>query len=140
MSDGAIVLIALLCADAGVTALVPPDADPPRISGDALGQNVALPALRVWKVSSSDLNIPAPGTHRWVTQRVQVEAHAENVPQAKALLRAVRRALADRRIAEHDGLTGIKIHTAGEGPEGFSADTGARVATQDFRVAYNEER
>ena len=139
-NDGAVVLIALLCDDANVTAMVPPDADPPRITEDVLAQGTTLPALRVHTVSNTDTNISAPGPRRWVRQRVQVDCHGGTKPEAKALRQAVRRALADRRIDQFEDLTIIRINTAGRGPDGFDPDTGARVATQDFFVSYNEER
>lgn len=137
--DGAAVILNLLAQDAGVTAMVPAEADPPRLTGDVLGQTVTLPAIRVMKISSTDRNILKPGARRRVTQRIQAEAHGRTMPEAKVLLKAIRKACADRLLPELGGLTEIAVHTDGEGPEGISADTNARVALQDFRVSYNEE-
>lgn len=138
--DGSAVILSLLCGDATVSALVPANAEPPRITGDVLGQGVALPAYRVWKVSGGHESVIAPGVHRWVSQRIQLEAHGETLAQVKALMAAARHACREQRIAALGTLTNVVIELAGEGPEGISIDTGARVATQDFRVGYNEVR
>lgn len=138
--DGVAVILALLAEGENVTKLVAPDAEPERISGDALAEGVTFPALRATLISSIDRNILSPGMTRMVTQRVQVEAHAGTVPEMKALIKAVRSDCADRIIAEMGGLTNITVHTDGRGPDGISADTGARMATQDFKVTFNEER
>ncbi len=141
--DGAAVIVALLTADAEVTALVPAGENPPRISADALAQNVALPAIRVMKISSSDRNALSRGTQVKITQRIQVEAHAATLPGARAVMEAIRGACSYRiepSVAGVSGLSRVVVLSAGEGPEGISGDTMARVETQDFLVSYNKDR
>lgn len=138
--DGAAIILDLLANDSGLTALVSASDNPSRISGDALGQGVTLPAVRVWKIDGFDRNILSPGAKVRVTQRVQVESHAATIPSMKQVHAAIRAACADQIIASLGGLTEIVVLTQGEGPEGLSPDTMARVATQDFSVSYNEAR
>ena len=135
--NGVAVIIQLLCDDAGVTALVDPDASPSRISGDTLGQGVVLPAIEVELVSSVDRNIPAPGGNRHVRDRVTVRGHAETVPDLAVLMKAIKLACANQ-MPEVDGLSHVTVHTDGAGPQGINPATMARARTQDFLVRYTE--
>lgn len=133
--NGVIAVRSLLVADAGVTALVPAV----QIMAGVIPQGVALPAISLMSVSSTDRNILLPGTSRRVAERVQVTVLVASYPAAKSIIRAVRAAAADRMpiIA---GLTDVTVHTDSAGPDFLDAETGIHMQTQDFRVAFNEAR
>ncbi len=133
--NGVIAVRSLLVADAGVTALVPAV----QIVAGVIPQGVALPAISLMSVSSTDRNILLPGTSRRVAERVQVTVLVASYPAAKSIIRAVRAAAADRMpiIA---GLTDVTVHTDSAGPDFLDAETGIHMQTQDFRVAFNEAR
>ena len=133
--NGVIAVRALLVADTGVTALVPAI----RIVAGVIPQGSALPAISLMSVSSIDRNIPAPGSKRRVTERVQVTVLAVSYPAAKALIRAVRAASADRMPAI-GGLTDVTVHTDSAGPDFLDEETGIHMQSQDFRVSFNEAR
>lgn len=133
--NGVIAVRSLLVADTGVTALVPMA----RIVAGALPQGTILPAIALMSISSVDRNVPAPGPKRRVTERVQVTALAASYPAAKAIIRAVRAAAADRMPAI-DGLTDVTVHTDSAGPDFLDEETGIHMQTQDFRVSFNEAR
>jgi hypothetical protein len=130
---GVVVVVQLLIADAGVTALVPPA----QIVGDTVAQDTPLPNISAQQISSVDLNIPAPGATRHVTQRIQTTIRAASRPEAKAILKAVRRAGA-AKMPLIAGVSDVVSQTDGEGPDGTEPETGARLQAQDFRVSYNE--
>ncbi|KPH62997.1 DUF3168 domain-containing protein [Novosphingobium sp. ST904] len=133
--NGVIAVRSLLVADTGVTALVPAA----RIVAGIIPQGTSLPAIALMSVSSTDRNIPAPGPKRRVTERVQVTVLAASYPAAKAVMRAVRAAAADRMPAI-DGLTDVTVHTDSAGPDFLDEETGINMQTQDFRVSFNEAR
>ena len=133
--NGVIAVRSLLVADTGVTALVPMA----RIVAGALPQGTILPAIALMSISSVDRNVPAPGPKRRVTERVQVTVLAASYPAAKAIIRAVRAAAADRMPAI-DGLTDVTVHTDSAGPDFLDEETGIHMQTQDFRVSFNEAR
>ena len=133
--NGVIAVRSLLVADTGVTALVPVV----QIVAGSLPQGSGLPAIALMSVSSTDRNIPAPGPQRRVTERVQVTVLAASYPAAKAIIRAVRAAAADRMPAI-DGLTDVTVHTDSAGPDFLDEETGIHMQTQDFRVSFNEAR
>ena len=133
--NGVIAVRSLLVADTGVTALVPVA----QIVAGALPQGSGLPAISLMSVSSTDRNVPAPGPKRRVTERVQVTVLAASYPAAKAIIRAVRAAAADRMPAI-DGLTDVTVHTDSAGPDFLDEETGIHMQTQDFRVSFNEAR
>ncbi|WP_340265411.1 tail completion protein gp17 [Sphingobium mellinum] len=135
--NGVAVILQLLCADAGVAALVDPTAVPSRISGDELGQGVVLPAIEVELVSSVDRNILSRGGARHVQDRVTVRGHAATVPDLAVLMKAIKAACADTMPAV-DGLAHVTVHTDGAGPQGTSPTTMVRARTQDFLVRYSE--
>lgn len=136
--SGKAIILELLAAGAEVVALVDPDAVPSRISGDVLAEGVDLPAYRVEKISSRDLQVLS-STTRHVTQRIRVTCLGRNVGEADALLRAARKACADR-TGTIAGFAGAAVLTFGEGPEGFDPVLNCRAEIQDFRVSYNEPR
>ena len=133
--NGVIAVRSLLVADTGVTALVPLA----QIVAGALPQGSGLPAISLMSVSSTDRNIPAPGPKRRVIERVQVTVLAASYPAAKAIIRAVRAAAADRMPAV-DGLTDVTVHTDSAGPDFLDEGTGIHMQTQDLRVSFNEAR
>ena len=91
--NGVIAVRSLLVADAGVTALVPAV----QIVAGVIPQGVALPAISLMSVSSTDRNILLPGTSRRVAERVQVTVLVASYPAAKSIIRAVRAAAAPWR-------------------------------------------
>lgn len=133
--NGVIAIRSLLVGDTGVTALVPAV----RIVAGMLPQGTSLPAISLMSVNSTDRNIAAPGPKRRVTERVQVTVLAASYPAAKALIRAVRAAAADR-MPGIDGLTDVTVHTDSAGPDFLDKETGIHMQTQDFRVSFNEAR
>lgn len=133
--DGVAVARALLIADAGMTALVPAS----RIVGGTLPLGVQLDAISITRVSATDRNIPAPGTERHVTERVQVTVLAASYPRAKAAVAAAKAVLADF-IGSAAGLTKATIHTDLAGPDFMDEQASIYVATQDFIVGYAQPR
>lgn len=133
--NGVIVVRSLLVADTGLTSLVPEA----RIAAGSLPQGTELPAISLMSVSSVDRNIPAPGTKRRVTERVQVTVLARTYPETKAILAAIRTAAADK-MPQIDGLTDVTVHTDSAGPDFLDEETGIHMQTQDFRVSFNEAR
>lgn len=131
--SGVVVMVHLMSADPGVTALVAPN----NIVGDTIAEGTPLPNISAQQISSVDHNIPAPGGTRHVTQRIQLTIRARSRPEAKAILKAVRRA-GSGKMPTIAGLTDVVSQTDGEGPDGTEAQTGARLQAQDFRVSYNE--
>ena len=133
--NGVIAVRSLLVADTGVTSLVPVA----RIAAGMLPQGTGLPAISLMSVSSVDRNVPAPGTKRRVTERVQVTVLARTYPETKAIVAAVRKAAADQMPAI-DGLFDVTVHTDSAGPDFLDEETGIHMQTQDFRVSFNEAR
>ena len=133
--NGVIAVRSLLVADLALTALVPKA----RIAAGSLPQGTDLPAISLMSVSSIDRNIPAPGTMRRVTERVQVTVLARTYPETKSIIAAVRAAAADQMPAI-DGLTDVTVHTDSAGPDFLDEETGIHMQSQDFRVAFNEAR
>ena len=133
--NGVIAVRLVLVGDTGVTALVPPA----RISAGMLPQGTELPAISLLSVSSVDRNIPAPGSKRRVTERVQVTVLARTYPEAKTLIAAIRAAAADQ-MPTVDGLFDVTVHTDSAGPDFLDEETGIHMQTQDLRVSFNEAR
>lgn len=133
--NGVIAVRTLLVTDTGMTALVPPA----RIAAGMLPQGTDLPAISLMSVSSVDLNIPAPGPKRRVTERVQVTVLAATYRQVKAILAAVRKAAADQ-MPTIDGLFDVTVHTDSVGPDFLDEETGIHMQSQDLRVSFNEAR
>ena len=133
--NGVIAVRTLLVTDTGMTALVPPA----RIAAGMLPQVTELPAISLLSVSSVDRNIPAPGSKRRVTERVQVTVLARTYPEVKAIIAAVRQAAADQ-MPTIDGLFDVTVHTDSAGPDFLDEETGIHMQTQDLRVSFNEAR
>ena len=133
--NGVIAVRTLLVTDTGMTAIVPPA----RIAAGMLPQGTDLPAISLMSVSSVDRNVPAPGSKRRVTERVQVTVLARTYPETKAMLAAIRKAAADQ-MPTIDGLTDVTAHTDSAGPDFLDEETGIHMQTQDFRVSFNEAR
>lgn len=134
--DGVVATRSVLVADAAMTGLVPGV----RIIAGPLPLNITLPAISLESISKVDLNIPAPGSTRFVRERVQVTVHAKNYPEQKAILRAVRHAAADKLFPTVAGISGITIHTESAGPDFMSEDASIWMGSQDLMVKYTEER
>ena len=109
--NGVIAVRSLLVADTGVTSLVPVV----RIAAGMLPQGTDLPAISLMSVSSVDRNVPAPGAKRRVTERVQVTVLARTYPEVKAIIAAVRQAVApDKKTPSHSLMYGADASIAGE--------------------------
>lgn len=133
--NGVIAVRSLLVADTRVTALVPVA----RIAAGMLPQGTDLPAISLMSVSSVDRNVPAPGSKRRVTERVQVTVLARTYPETKAMLAAIRKAAAEQ-MPTIDGLFDVTVHTDSAGPDFLDEETGIHMQTQDLRVSFNEAR
>lgn len=130
--SGVVAVRTALVADAALLALVPAT----RIVTGPLPQEMALPAISLRSVSTVDLNIPNPGSTRFVTERVQVTIVASTEPERRQVKAAVKKAAADQVELSVSGLTHVSIHTDRAGPD-IEGDSGWQ-ASQDFRVKYNE--
>lgn len=131
--NGVVAVRALLVAHTPLTSLVPVA----QIVAGVVRQGSALPALSLMSVSSIDRNIIKPGAVRRVTERVQITVLAATYPAAKAILKAVRQAAADRSPAT-TGITQVIVHTDSAGPDFLDEQAGIHMQTQDFRVSFNE--
>lgn len=140
MSDGVAVLAQLLSTNATLLALVPIT----RMHSGPLPQGVALPAVSIASVSKVDRNLMSPDTYRHVTERVQVTVHASTYPSQKAVLRAVRKAAADK-FPTVSGLVNVTVHTDSAGPDFMINETDFEsasiyIGSQDFKTTYSEQR
>ena len=122
-----------LVADAALIAIVPAD----RIAAGVLPTGTALPALSIMQVSSTDLNIPAPGAKRHVVDRVQVTALATTYVELRATLAAAKAACADS-FPTVAGISEVSILTDGAGPDFMDDEAKFYLGSQDFVVAYNQ--
>ncbi|MGH6746590.1 tail completion protein gp17 [Novosphingobium sp.] len=134
--DGVAALVKVLTTDAALVLLVPEE----RISPGPSPLGFALPWIALESVSVNDRNIPAPGVQRHVRERVQVTVMARDYPQRTAVMRAVRRAAADRLDVEVEGIEAVTIHTDSAGPDFMIEDASIWCRTQDFLVTYLETR
>lgn len=134
--DGVAAVRSVLVADASMTALVPAA----RIFAGPAPLGTVLPFVMLESISKTDRNLPAPGSTRFVTERVQATVVAENYPSQKAILRAVRHAAADKLSPTVNGISGVTIHTDTAGPDFYDADYAGWRGSQDFRVKYSEDR
>lgn len=125
----------LLVAHAPLIALVPAA----RIQAGVLPINTSLPAISITSVSSTDRNIPNPGTYRHVVERVQVTVMAATYLSQKAVLAAVRKAAADK-FPIVSGIIRVTVHTESGGPDFMDAEASIHMGSQDFRVTYSEAR
>lgn len=133
--DGVGAVRAALVADGTLTGLVPAA----RIQAGTLPQGVTLPALSIESISLVDRNIPNPGANRFVTERVQVTVHARNYVSQQQILRAVRKAAADK-YPSVSGIINVTIHTDGMGPSFVNEEASIHYRSQDFKLTYSEER
>lgn len=125
----------VLAANAALIALVPAT----RIQAGDMPQGTTLPAISIVRVSSTDRNLPNPGTYRHVTERVQVNVMASTYPQQRAVVSAIRAAAADQ-FPTVLGLIRVTIHTDGAGPDFINEQASIFVGSQDFIVTYSEQR
>ena len=131
--NGVVAVRALLVAHAPLTGLVPVA----QIVAGVVQQGSALPALSLMSVSSTDRNILKAAAVRRVTERVQVTVLAATYPAAKAILKAVRQAAADR-TPSITGIAQVTVQTDSAGPDFLDEQAGIHMQTQDFRVSFNE--
>ena len=134
--DGVAAVRVAFVADATLTGLVPADS----IHAGPLPLDATLPAISLASVSSVDWNIPAPGSTRHVSERVQATLHARNYPEMKAIKRSARHAAADKIGLEVPGILVVTIHTEAAGPDFMAADASIWMGTQDFITTYTEIR
>lgn len=134
--DGVVAVRSVLIVDEPLALLVPEDdiAAGPRPFG------AKLPSVSLASVSKVDRNIPAPGEWRHVRERVQATIQGRNYPEQKAILRAVRKAAADRLYPEVPGIRDVTIHTEPAGPDFMIEAASIWCGTQDFIVTYSEPR
>lgn len=134
--DGTIAVRSVLVADAAMIALVP---SAKTFLGPApLG--TTLPFIMIESISKVDRNIAAPGSSRFVTQRVQVTVVGSNYQQQTTILRAVRHAAADKLNPTVTGIANVVIHTDSAGPDFFDDAYAGWRGSQDFRVKFQETR
>jgi len=135
MTDGIVIVRALLVGDAAMLALVPAE----RIAGGLMPQGTSLPWLSLALVSSVDRNVIAPGAMRRVTDRVQVTAAAGTFDAMRAVLQAAKNACADQRPTI-DGAGEIVVLSQGRGPDFMDEAASIYLGSRDFQVSYNEVR
>lgn len=133
--DGVAAVRVALVADAPLIALVPAA----RIVAGVLPQGATLPAIALQSISKNDRNIPNPGVYRHVQERVQVTVLAKTYPSQQQILRAVRKAAADK-FPTVTGLTQVTIHTLTAGPDFMNEEASIHIGSQDFNVTYSEQR
>ncbi|PZQ54191.1 MAG: hypothetical protein DI555_14120 [Novosphingobium pentaromativorans] len=134
--DGIVAVRSVLIDDEPLTELAPAD----DIAAGPRPMGFALPGISLASVSKVDRNIPAPGEWRHVRERVQATIHARNYPEQKAILRAMRKAAADRLYPEVPGIRDVTIHTEPAGPDFMIEAASIWCGTQDFIVTYSEPR
>jgi hypothetical protein len=111
-----------------------------RIRAGAMPLGTALPAISIMSVSSMDMNIPAPGATRFVTERVQVTVLAANYESQKIVLAAVKHAAADTLYPTVPGIAAVTIHTDSAGPDFMLDDAEIYSGSQDFKVHFTQTR
>lgn len=131
--NGVAIILHLLANDAGVLALV----DDTEVMAGVLPLSTPLPALSATSVSSVDENILKPGVKRRVTERVQVTGYGANYPSLKDVMKAAKRACADK-MPTVTGASEIVVHTDAAGPDFMDENAAIYLGTQDFRVSFNE--
>ena len=130
--SGVAVVRAILAAHQPLTDVVRAD----RIVSEDLPMDVELPAISILTVSSVDRKVLKGGSTRRVTDRVQVNILANDATERLLLIGLVRQAGADK-IGNFDEVTEVSLTTEGQGPD-LTTETGIRMRSQDFLVAYNE--
>jgi len=138
--DGVAAVRSVLVADVALLTLVPNVGGKSQVIAGPMAIGTTLPAIGLQSISKTDLNIPSPGTHRFVTERVQVTVMAGNYRSQKDILRAVRKAAADQIYPTVAGISGVTIHTEGAGPDFMNEAGSIWLGSQDFVVRYTEER
>jgi hypothetical protein len=131
--DGVAAIRQLLVAHSPLTALVPAA----RVIAGVLPQGTALPAVALTSVSSSEDDSINPGSHRFITERVQATIFAQNYPQKRAILKAVLRGAADK-VPTMDGLRTMPVASGGAGPDFMSEDASIHMGTHDFIIRWND--
>ncbi|KPH60354.1 DUF3168 domain-containing protein [Novosphingobium sp. ST904] len=133
--DGTAALVAVTTADARMTALVPAA----RIMAGVLPQGTLLPAISIMRVSSVTRKTLSKQSKTRVTQRVQATIHAATYDEQAAVQKMLV-AVADATFPDVDGITEVTVHHDGGGPDFMDEPASLYLGTEDFRIAYNEER
>lgn len=134
--DGVVAVRTVAIANSPLTSLVPAA----RIFAGPAPLGTPLPFVMLESISKNDLNIPSPAAQRFVMERVQATVVAQNYPQQKTIMRAVRRAIADQLYPAVNGISGVTIHTDSAGPDFYDDSYSGWRGSQDFMTKYNEER
>lgn len=134
--DGVAAVRSVLAANGALTALVPAA----KIIAGPLPLNTAAPAITLQSISIVDRNLPNPGVKRHVVERVQVTVLAPNYPSQKNILRAIRKAAADKFYPAVSGIDQVTIVTESAGPDFMNEQASLWLGSQDLRVTYNELR
>lgn len=123
----------LLVADSELLALVPAS----RIVTGALPLTTVLPSISLSDVSSVDMQLPGPETHRFTTDRVQVTVAASTYVSAIQIIAAAKTA-ADAKFPTVSGLENVVVRTDGQGPYFTDEAASIHMKSQDFRVSYTQ--
>lgn len=137
--SGEIAIRQLLVSEVAVTALVPPADEPSRIVVGILPREVALPALAIQTVTSTERKTITPGATRQVTDHVRVTALAETYDELPALLKAVRKACS-HKFPTVDGISRVVVLPRAEDGLFVDEDSSIPMKPQDFIVTYSEPR
>lgn len=131
--SGVAVILSLCAGDGTVTGIIPAD----RIVAGTLPLDTALPALGIETISEIDVRVLNRGAWRRVRERVQTRVIGSDYAQAHDLIKAVKRACADKFPAIA-GLQNVNVLSVSGGPEGYHPVIGAPQRTHDFLVGYEE--
>ncbi len=134
--SGVVALRSVFLSDDALIVLVPSTS----IGAGVLPQDTPLPGIALESVSSGDRNIPNPGGHVHVTDRVQATILAKSYDSLLAIRKAVRRAVWNNRFPTIAGLLNVTVHTISAGPDFMNEDASIYLGSHDFRVTYSEAR
>lgn len=136
--SGEAIVIALIREDAGLLGMVA------TLKGEELEVGDALNGIGVTVIDDVDDRPIRRGASRRVTERVQATVYAKDSTQRRAILKALKRAVADQvrddfpAVTSLAGVSGVAVIAAGRGPNFRVADSKVRGGSVDFMVSYNE--
>lgn len=131
--NGVAAIRELLVHDSALTNLVPSA----RIASGILPQGTPLPAIIISSISSNDRNIIKPTATRQVNERIQVTVMAPDYPKQKAIIKAVKKAAADK-FPTVNGISDVVVLTHSAGPDFMDMQATIYMQHQDFIVSFNE--
>jgi hypothetical protein len=134
MIDGVSALIAVMHADAGLTALVPTA----RIMSGVLPKGTRLPAIALDGISTVERGTLSHEPTGHVAERVQATMLAATYREVRAIIKALRRL--DHAMPADDAISHVVVRIDGAGPDFMEEDSQIHGKTQDFRVSYTEAR